>query len=437
MKQNETINGIEVVNTLNSDIIRKENINQVPIQNIFKRDKIRINRNSFQNLVSKKNITQIKSKKKLMSKEQRTILKSFLKENAKKNRKSVAKNLIGFFVESSKNSQKFQFNNKEILNTFKRMESMKGITRTPKPKLFFHKKKEKERETQSVNKEKIKKKSTVDIRPSMFKSAFKNRNNKKEETKKSNKELNIKMINFDNNVIKEEDDYTSIAEFNKNMNFTNLFKLQQNINEITDINTATRFYTPKRLGENPLKLNFEMDHKKSMVFQIKSFRDFVEDNIIKDFDECRRFLNNTSLISHLNDFLLELGNGFAFVARQRRFDMDGRNFYVDLVLYNYKLKCFVLIDLKMGDLTHQDIGQMQMYVNYYTRELMEPGDNPPIGIILSADKSDTLVKYTLPLDNKQIYASKYMLYLPKEEDLQKEMNKQLKLLNDSDIENNE
>ena len=140
----------------------------------------------------------------------------------------------------------------------------------------------------------------------------------------------------------------------------------------------------------------------------------------------------SALITHLNEFLLELGNGFAFVARQKRFDMDGRNFYVDLVLYNYKLKCFVLIDLKRGDLTHQDIGQMQMYVNYYTRELMEPGDNPPIGIILSADKSDTLVKYTLPLDNKQIYASKYMLYLPKEEELQNEMNKQLELLEERD-----
>ena len=137
-----------------------------------------------------------------------------------------------------------------------------------------------------------------------------------------------------------------------------------------------------------------------------------------------------ALITHLNEFLLELGSGFAFVARQRRFDMDGRNFYVDLVLYNYKLKCFVLIDLKRGDLTHQDIGQMQMYVNYYTRELMEPGDNPPIGIILSADKSDTLVKYTLPIDNKQIYASKYMLYLPREEDLQNEMNKQIRLFNE-------
>ena len=102
----------------------------------------------------------------------------------------------------------------------------------------------------------------------------------------------------------------------------------------------------------------------------------------------------SALITHLNEFLLELGNGFAFVARQKRFDMDGRNFYVDLVLYNYKLKCFVLIDLKRGDLTHQDIGQMQMYVNYYTRELMEPGDNPPIGIVLCADKSDTLVRYT-------------------------------------------
>ena len=147
----------------------------------------------------------------------------------------------------------------------------------------------------------------------------------------------------------------------------------------------------------------------------------------------------SALITHLNEFLLELGNGFAFVARQRRFDMDGRNFYVDLVLYNYKLKCFVLIDLKRGDLTHQDIGQMQMYVNYYTRELMEPGDNPPIGIVLCADKSDTLVKYTLPLDNKQIYASKYMLYLPKEEDLRNEINKQRELLEETitDEENKE
>ncbi len=166
-------------------------------------------------------------------------------------------------------------------------------------------------------------------------------------------------------------------------------------------------------------------------------KDIIKDPYILDFAGLKPDSSfyekdlEQALVTHLNEFLLELGNGFAFVARQRRFDMDGRNFYVDLVLYNYKLKCFVLIDLKRGDLTHQDIGQMQMYVNYYTRELTEPGDNPPIGIILSTDKSDTLVKYTLPLDNKQIYASKYMLYLPKEEELQNEMNKQLKLLKEN------
>lgn len=166
--------------------------------------------------------------------------------------------------------------------------------------------------------------------------------------------------------------------------------------------------------------------------------DVIKDPYILDFiglKPSNSFLESEleqALIDHLQEFLLELGSGFSFVARQKRFDMDGRNFYVDLVLYNYKLKCFVLIDLKRGDLTHQDIGQMQMYVNYYTRELMEPGDNPPIGIILSTSKSDTLVKYTLPLDNKQIFASKYMLYLPSEEDLKAEINKQRQLLENRD-----
>ena len=135
-----------------------------------------------------------------------------------------------------------------------------------------------------------------------------------------------------------------------------------------------------------------------------------------------------ALIDHLQDFLLELGRGFSFVARQKRFDMDGRNFFIDLVFYNYKAKCFVLIDLKRGDLTHQDLGQMQMYVNYYTREEMNEGDNPPIGIILCADKSDTLVKYTLSEDNKTIFASKYMLYIPSEEELREEINKERELI---------
>lgn len=129
-----------------------------------------------------------------------------------------------------------------------------------------------------------------------------------------------------------------------------------------------------------------------------------------------------ALIDHLQTFLLELGRGFCFEARQKKISFDGRNFYIDLVFYNYILKCFVLIDLKIGDLTHQDLGQMQMYVNYYTRELMNEGDNPPIGIVLCADKSDSIVKYTLPEDNKQVFAAKYMTCIPSEEEFKRELN---------------
>ena len=127
------------------------------------------------------------------------------------------------------------------------------------------------------------------------------------------------------------------------------------------------------------------------------------------------------LIDHLQKFLLELGRGFCFESRQKKISFDGRNFYIDLVFYNYILKCFVLIDLKIGDLTHQDLGQMQMYVNYYTRELMNEGDNPPIGIVLCADKSDAIVKYTLPEDNKQVFAAKYMTCIPSEEEFKREL----------------
>ena len=134
------------------------------------------------------------------------------------------------------------------------------------------------------------------------------------------------------------------------------------------------------------------------------------------------------LIDHLQKFLLELGRGFSFAARQKRITLDGEHYYIDLVFYNYILKCFVIIDLKIGKLAHQDIGQMQMYVNYYTRELMNEGDNPPIGIILCADKSDSVVKYTLLEDNNQIFASKYKLYMPTEEELKCELAKEQELL---------
>ena len=141
-----------------------------------------------------------------------------------------------------------------------------------------------------------------------------------------------------------------------------------------------------------------------------------------------------ALITHLQKFLLELGRGFSFVARQKRITFDGRHFRIDLVFYNYILKCFVLIDLKVGNLTHQDLGQMQMYVHYYERELMNEGDNPPIGIVLCADKSESVVKYTLPENETQIFASKYKLYLPSEEELLRELNQEYQALEAGKIE---
>ena len=123
------------------------------------------------------------------------------------------------------------------------------------------------------------------------------------------------------------------------------------------------------------------------------------------------------LIDRLEHFLLELGTGFTFVARQKRITFDEKNFRIDLVFYNRILKSFVLIDLKIGELKHQDIGQMQMYVNYYDREIRLADENKTIGLILCQDKSEAVVRYTLPENNEQIFASKYQTVLPSKEKL--------------------
>ena len=125
------------------------------------------------------------------------------------------------------------------------------------------------------------------------------------------------------------------------------------------------------------------------------------------------------LINKLEHFLLELGTGFTFVARQNRITFDEKHFRIDLVFYNRILRCFILIDLKIGELKHQDIGQMQMYVNYYDREIRLEDENKTIGIILCQDKSEAVVKYTLPENNEQIFASKYLTILPTKEMLKK------------------
>jgi predicted nuclease of restriction endonuclease-like (RecB) superfamily len=129
------------------------------------------------------------------------------------------------------------------------------------------------------------------------------------------------------------------------------------------------------------------------------------------------------IIDKLEHFLLELGTGFTFVARQKRISFDNKHFHIDLVFYNRMLKCFVLIDLKIGELKHQDIGQMQMYVNYYDREVKLEDENKTIGIVLCQNKSEAVVEYTLPENNEQIFASKYKTVLPSKEELKLLINK--------------
>jgi predicted nuclease of restriction endonuclease-like (RecB) superfamily len=163
--------------------------------------------------------------------------------------------------------------------------------------------------------------------------------------------------------------------------------------------------TAKEIIKDPMVLEFLGLEQKSHYYE-------------KDLEQ--------AIISNLQDFLLELGNGFSFVSRQKRIHIDGDDFFADLVFYNRLLQCFIIFEIKTHKLTHQDVGQLQMYVNYYDREEKQEFENATIGVLLCADKNDTVVKYTLPQDNKTILASKYQLYLPSEKELIKELNKELK-----------
>ncbi len=158
-------------------------------------------------------------------------------------------------------------------------------------------------------------------------------------------------------------------------------------------------------------------------------KDIIKDPYVLEFLDLKQ--NNSfyesdlesALIEKIQEFLLELGRGFAFVARQKRIQTETSDFYIDLVFYNYILKCFVIIDLKKGKLTHQDVGQMDMYVRMYDDMEKEKNDNPTIGIILCADKDNTVVKYSVLNDNENLFVSKYQLYLPTEEELKAEIER--------------
>ncbi len=211
------------------------------------------------------------------------------------------------------------------------------------------------------------------------------------------------------------------------------------LNEAVDSNWSTRqlerqinsFYYERLLSSKDKKpVVDEADRNDSTATP----EDLIKDPYVLEFlnlKENEALLEKdleTELLGKLQEFLLELGKGFSFVARQYRISVESDHFYIDLVFYNYILKCFILIDLKIGKLTHKDIGQMDFYVRYVEDNIKVEGDNPTIGLILCSEKNETIVKYSVLNENKQMFASRYKLYLPTEEELARELRHEIELI---------
>ena len=179
-----------------------------------------------------------------------------------------------------------------------------------------------------------------------------------------------------------------------------------------------------------MELSKKGQHIQAPVDTIKNpyVLDFLGLNESKEFQESHQ---EPAIIDNLQSFLLELGKGFAFVARSIRLQYGDEFFYIDLVFYNCILKCYRLIDLKLGKLTHQDVGQMDSYNRMYDDLFTVEDDNPTIGLILGAEKNESIAKYSVLKDNKNIFASRYMLYLPTEEELARELQRERKLIEDT------
>ena len=230
--------------------------------------------------------------------------------------------------------------------------------------------------------------------------------------------------------------YLSWSHYLKLMRIDNIE--ERHFYEIESVKNDWSLSELKRQYNSSLYERLALSADKDMVYRlalegqtVESPKDAVKDPYVLEFlglPELPSYSETeleSRIIDHLQQFLLELGTGFAFVGRQERFTFDEEHFMVDLVFYNRLLRCFVLFDLKIGELKHQDIGQMQMYVHYYDRKVKLPEENPTIGIILCRDKNNAVVEMTLPEDNSQIFASKYETVLPSKEALQKLLQEQL------------
>jgi len=213
------------------------------------------------------------------------------------------------------------------------------------------------------------------------------------------------------------------------------------LNECIQSNWSTRqlerqinsFYYERLLASKnklPVKREADARAKELSVSPEEQIKDpyVLEFLGLKEIPSLKESQLEQALIDHLQKFILELGRGFSFVARQMRISTETQHFYIDLVFYNYLLKCFVIIDLKTGKLTHQDIGQLDMYVRLFEDKMRSKEDNPTIGIILCTGKDEIIVKYSVLKDNKKLFASKYKLYLPSEKELKDEIEKEKQIL---------
>ena len=185
----------------------------------------------------------------------------------------------------------------------------------------------------------------------------------------------------------------------------------------------------ERLLASQNKALVEQEAKDNTQPLAETAKDYLRDPYILDFLNLQDKTYQESqleqaIISNLQQFLLELGKGFAFVERQQRIRFDDEDFYIDLVFYNFKLKCFLLVDLKLGKLKHQDIGQMDTYVRLYDEQRKGSDDNPTIGLVLCSEKSEAVVKYSVLAEQKQLFAAKYLPYLPSEEELKRELERE-------------